>query len=111
MTRRFVLSVVLSLLCTAAALAQQTIPSPAEFLGYTIGDRFTPHHRILAYFDELAKRSSLITIRTIGATYEDRPLVLATLTSAKNRASLDAIRANAVTLARGEGDVAALTKS
>lgn len=111
MIRRFGLSVVLSLLCTAAALAQQTIPSPAEFLGYTIGERFTPHHRILAYFDELAKRSDLITVRTIGTTYEDRPLVLATLTSAKNHASLDAIRANVSTLARGEGDAAALTKS
>ncbi|HEV7238656.1 MAG TPA: M14 family metallopeptidase [Thermoanaerobaculia bacterium] len=110
MTRRIVLSVVLSLLCTAA-LAQQTIPSPAEFLGYPIGERFTPHHRILAYFDELAKRSSLITVRTIGTTYEDRPLVLATLTSAKNRARLDDIRANVATLARGEGDAAALTKS
>ncbi len=111
MIRRFVLSVVLSLLCTAAALAQQTISAPAEFLGYPIGERFTPHHRILAYFDELAKRSSLITMRTIGTTYEDRPLVLATLTSAKNHASLDAIRANVATLARGEGDAAALTKA
>lgn len=110
MTRRIVLSVVLSLICTAA-LAQQTIPSPSEFLGYPIGERFTPHHRILAYFDELAKRSSLITVRTIGTTYEDRPLVLATLTSPKNHASLDAIRANVATLARGEGDAAALTKS
>lgn len=110
MIRRFVLSVVLSLLCTAFALAQQTIPAPAEFLGYPIGERFTPHHRILAYFDELAKRSNLITMRTIGTTYEDRPLVLATLTSAKNHARLDAIRANVTTLARGEGDAAALTK-
>jgi len=110
MTRRIVLSVVLSLICTAA-FAQQTIPSPAEFLGYPIGERFTPHHRILAYFDELAKRSSLITVRTIGTTYEDRPLVLATITAAKNHARLDAIRANVATLARGEGDAAALTKS
>jgi hypothetical protein len=111
MTRRIVLSVVLSLLCTAAALAQQTLPTPSEFLGYTIGDRFTPHASLLAYFDELAKRSSLITVRTIGTTYEDRPLVLATLTSAKNHASLDAIRANVNALARGEGDAAALTKA
>ncbi len=109
MTRRALFCVAL-LLASAAALAQQTIPSPAEFLGYTIGDRFTPHHRILAYFDELAKRSNLITVRTIGTTYEDRPLVLATLTSAANHARLDAIRANVATLARGEGDAAALTR-
>ena len=111
MNRRFVLSVVLSLLCATAALAQQTLPTPAEFLGYPIGERFTAHHRILAYFDELAKRSDLMTVRTIGTTYEDRPLVLATLTSAKNRANLETIRTNGNALARGEGDVAAMTQS
>jgi hypothetical protein len=110
MTRRALLCVVL-LFASIAAHAQPSVPAPAEFLGYDIGDRFTPHHRILAYFDELAKRSGLITMRTIGTTYEDRPLVLATLTSAKNHASLDAIRGNVATLARGEGDAAALTRS
>ncbi len=110
MTRRFVLCVAL-IVASASALAQQTIPTPAEFLGYSIGDRFTPHHRILAYFDELAKRSGLMTVRTIGTTYEDRPLVLATLTSARNHAGLDAIRTNVTRLARGEGDPVVLTKS
>ena len=110
MTRRALLCVALALV-SATAFAQQTIPPPADFLGYAIGERFTPHHRILAYFDELAERSDLVTMRTIGTTYEDRPLVLATLTSAKNHASLDAIRANVNMLARGEGDAAALTKT
>ena len=107
MTRRFALIAVLSLLCTAA-VAQQAVPSPEEFLGYRIGDRFTPHHRILDYFGELTRRSNLITMRQIGTTYEDRPLVLATLTSARNHAALDAIRADVTALARGEGDVAAI---
>ena len=110
MTRRAILCVVL-LFASVAAHAQQALPSPAEFLGYSIGERFTPYHRILSYFEELAERSNLITMRTIGTTYEDRPLVLATLTSAKNHASLEAIRANVTSLARGEGDPAMLTKS
>lgn len=111
MTRRLVLAVVLSLLCAAGLTAQQAIPSPEEFLGYRIGERFTPHHRILDYFEELTKRSGLITMRQIGTTYEERPLVLATLTSAKNHAALEQIRANVGTLARGEGDAAALTRT
>jgi hypothetical protein len=110
MTRRVLLCVVLTLAATAA-FAQQAVPSPAEFLGYQIGERFTPHHRILAYFEELTRRSNLATMRTIGTTYEDRPLVLATLTSAKNQAALDAIRGNVATLVRGEGDAAALTQN
>ena len=109
MSRRALLSVVVTTLLATAAVAQ--VPSPEEFLGYRIGDRFTPHHRILDYFNELAKQSNLVTMRRIGSTYEDRPLVLATLTSAKNQAALEAIRANVTALARGEGDVASLTAS
>ena len=110
MTRRFALIVVLSLLCTAAA-AQQAVPSPEDFLGYRIGERFTPYPRILEYFNELTRRTNLITMRQIGTTYEDRPLVLATLTSAKNHAALNEIRADVTALARGEGDVAAIASN
>ena len=108
--RRTILNVVLTLFAFSAT-AQSTIPTPEEFLGYRIGDRFTPHHRILAYFDELARRSPLVSVEQIGETYEHRPLVLATITSAKNRANLDAIRRNVNTLARGEGDVAEIAKT
>ena len=105
MTRRALLCVALIALFATAAVAQQSVPSPEEFLGYRIGDRFTPHHRILAYFDELTKRSNLITMRQIGTTYEERPLVLATITSAKNHAALEDIRRDVISLASGEGDV------
>jgi len=111
MTRRLFLTAVLSLLCTAALVAQPAVPSPEEFLGYKMGERFTPHHRILDYFGELTRRTGLITMRQIGTTYEERPLVLATLTSAKNHAALEQIRTNVGTLARGEGDAAALART
>ena len=108
MTRR-IACVVLFTLFTTAAVAQ--IPSPEEFLGYRLGTRFTPHHRILEYFEELDRRSDLVTMRQIGTTYEDRPLVLATITSARNHAALSDIRTNVNALARGEGDPAAIVKS
>jgi hypothetical protein len=106
MTRRVLFSAVL-LFVAAAAFAQ---PTPQEYLGYPIGERFTSYDRILEYFNELAKQSSLVTIQQIGETYERRPLVLATITSAKNRAALDAIRRNATMLASGEGDAAQIAK-
>jgi hypothetical protein len=109
MTRRALLCVAFVFFFASVAAAQ--VPSPEEFLGYRIGERFTPHHRILEYFDELAKRSDLIAVRRIGTTYEGRPLVVATLTSAKNRAALETIRANVVMLANGEGDAASLSRS
>lgn len=107
MTRRIFLSVVL-LALTFAAAAQ---PTPQEYLGYPIGERFTSYDRILDYFRELAKASPLITIEQIGETYEHRPLVLATITSAKNRARLDEIRRNLAMLANGEGDAAQLAQN
>src|SRR5437660_1450490 len=82
----------------AASQAQTAIPTPDEFLGYTLGDRFTPHARILDYFHLLTTRSNLITMQQFGETYEHRPLMLAVITSPKNRAALDSIRANVAAL-------------
>jgi hypothetical protein len=81
-----------------ASQAQNAVPTPDEFLGYKLGDRFTPHARILDYFRLLAARSNLITLQQFGETYEHRPLMLAVITSPKNRAALDSIRANIAAL-------------
>ena len=81
-----------------ASQAQTAIPAPDEFLGYTLGERFTPHARILDYFHLLTTRSNLITMQQFGETYEHRPLMLAVITSPKNRAALDSIRANVAAL-------------
>ena len=94
--------VLLLLLVPTLAFAQQNIPTPDEYLEYTLGQRFTPYDRILDYFEELAKRSNLITLQQFGSTYEGRPLMLATITSAKNRANLDAIRASVVSLGNAD---------
>src|SRR5437867_3842906 len=94
MIRRFFIVIAL---IAVPAFAQ--IPTPDEFLGYKLGERFTPHARILDYFNELTKRSNLITVQQFGETCEHRPLVLPVVTSAKNRAALETIRQNVVSLA------------
>ncbi len=93
MIRRFIIVIALF-----AVAANAQVPTPDEFLGYKLGDRFTPYSRILDYFNELAKGSPLITVQQFGETYEHRPLVLAVITSAKNRAQLETYRQNAVAL-------------
>lgn len=89
--------VVLLLFVALPAFAQ--VPTPDEFLGYKLGDRFTPYARILDYFNELGKKSNLIAVHQFGETYEHRPLVLAVITSQKNRAALATIRQNVTALA------------
>lgn len=91
----------------AVSAAAQPAPTPDEFLGYKLGDRYTTHARILDYFNELAKKSNLITVQKFGETYEGRPLVMATITSAKNRANLEAIRRDVVSLSASADTVEA----
>jgi hypothetical protein len=95
MIRRLIVIVAL----IAAPVFAQQVPTPDEYLGYKLGDRFTPYARILDYFNELARKSPLITIHQFGETYEHRPLVLAVIASPKNGAALDTIRQNVVSLA------------
>jgi zinc carboxypeptidase len=103
--RKLVLTLAL-LLAASATFAQTAIPTPDEYLGYTLGDRFTPWDRIIDYFNELAKRSPLVTVEKIGETYEHRPLMLAVITSQANRAKLDAIRRDVASLANAGVDSA-----
>ena len=72
--------------------AQNTIQSPAEFLGYELGDQFTRHHQVLTYFDHLDKQSELIKVTPYGKTYEQRQLISAIITSEANHKKLDQIQ-------------------
>lgn len=73
------------------AIAQP--PSPEQFLGYKIGTRFTPHHRIVDYFKAVAAASpSIIKLQQYGVTNEGRPLMVAFVSSAANITNLENIR-------------------
>jgi len=68
------------------------VPTPAEFLGHEIGDFHTRHDRIVAYFYELARVSNRVHIQEIGKTYEQRSMIVATITSPENYNNLENIR-------------------
>ncbi|NCD69505.1 M14 metallopeptidase family protein [Mucilaginibacter agri] len=91
-------SLVLMLSFSLAALAQQ-IKSPSEFLGYKLGDQFTPHYRIAEYFRYVAGVSKNIKLQQYGTTNEGRPLMLAFIASDENIGRLDEIRDNNMKLA------------
>jgi hypothetical protein len=78
----------------AAGFAQ--IKSPEEFLGYALGSRYTPHYKIVAYFNYLATAagSSRMKLEQYGETNEGRPLLLAYLSTADNMGRLDEIQKN-----------------
>ncbi len=76
-----------------------SIPTPQQFLGYEIGSRYTRHDQLVAYFNELAKHSDKIKVEQIGSSYEGRPLLIATVTSAQNQQQLETLRRQHLTLA------------
>src|SRR5690606_8633383 len=78
-------------LCSAFAASAQ-LKSPKEFLGYEIGERFTPHHRVVAYFEHVAANSDMIELKSYGTTYELRPLIAAFVSTAQNIQQLETIR-------------------
>ena len=67
----------------------QAIPTPASFLGYTIGDAFTPHHRLEAYMEAVAAASDRVSLGSYGKTNEGRKLLLLTITSPANHARIE----------------------
>lgn len=77
--------------CSAVA-AQPS--SPAAFLKYELGARFTSSEGIVSYFDHLATSSSVVRVDRYGETTEHRDLIRAVITSESNLAKLDAIRRN-----------------
>lgn len=82
-------------LCLNASTAQPTLRSPAEHLGYRLGERYTPHHQIASYFRHVADASpTRVRLQEYGRTYEGRPLMLAFVSSPANLSNLEAIRTN-----------------
>ena len=68
------------------------IKSPAEFLGYELGDRFSRHSDVVSYFYHLGDQSSMVKVEEYGRTYENRPLILAYIASDENMENLETIR-------------------
>lgn len=81
-----------------AAIAQK-IQSPTEFLGYKPGEQFTPHHRVIEYYNYLASVSKNLKIQEYGKTNEGRPMILGFVASDNNISRLEEIRENNLKLA------------
>ncbi len=68
------------------------VKSPDDFLGYELGDRFTNHHKVVEYFQHIAKSNDNVKLIQYGETYEKRPLYLTFITSPENFERLEELR-------------------
>ncbi len=95
---RTILSFVAVFTCTLASA--QNLQSPSAFLGYELGSRFTPHHRVVDYFRHAAQAApGMMKLNDYGRTYEGRPLIYAVVSSSSNMNRLESIRQNNLALA------------
>lgn len=73
--------------------ADPSVPTPAEFLGYELGERFTRGPAIVGYLRALAESSDRAVLEEYGRSHQDRPLVTFTVTSPERVGDLDAVYA------------------
>ena len=78
------------LLAVGCGYAQ--VQRPADFLGYELGEKFTRHHQVVDYYEHVDRNSPNVKLVEYGKTYEDRPLLLAFISSEENINQLEDIR-------------------
>lgn len=105
--KKLQLTIYLALLLSPLFLSAQSLQSPAEFLGYQLGEKFTWHHQVVSYFEYVGANSEKVLIQPYGSTNEGRKLLTAVLSSKKNMDRLEEIRTDhlkSIGLMAGEAD-------
>ncbi|MDB2384948.1 M14 family metallopeptidase [Polaribacter sp.] len=85
-------SILFFLIATLTFSQNSTIKSPSEFLGYTLGERFTRHHNVVDYFEYVSEQLSNVTLEKYGETNEHRALQVTYISSQENIDNLEKIR-------------------
>lgn len=76
------------------------IPTPRSVLGWEVGEWHVRHDLLVQYMHVLADVSDRVQLEETGRTYEQRPLLLLTITSPSNHARIEDIRQEHVALTR-----------
>lgn len=102
----FLITGVLFFFCVTSVLTGQTlsyylpegvsydprIPKPADVIGHPVGKWHITHDKLVKYMYAVAAASDRVDIVEIGKTYEDRPLLILTVTHPENLKRIEEIR-------------------
>ena len=75
------------------------IPSPEQYLGWPLGKWHVSHDQLVGYMQMLSGMSDRMNLETYGKSEEDRPLLIATISSPSNLQHLEEIRKHHLELA------------
>jgi len=70
----------------------ESISTPESVIGHQVGEWHISHDKLLHYMRVLANESDRITIKEYAQSYEDRPLVILTITSKSNHQNIESIQ-------------------
>ena len=70
------------------------IPTPQSVLGFNVGEWHVSHDKLVSYMYALSRASNRVSIENRGKTYENRNLILLTITSEKNHSNIETIISN-----------------
>jgi hypothetical protein len=76
----------------ANASYNQKIPTPRQYFGFQVGEWHIEHEQLLGYLRKLSESSDRFQMVEYGRTYEQRPLMLFTVSSAKNLANIEKLK-------------------
>lgn len=76
----------------AGTTYNEDIPTPEAFFGFQIGQWHLRHDLLVAYMKALAEKSDRISIETYARSYEQRELLLLTITAPENHQNLNTIQ-------------------
>ncbi|HTN07405.1 M14 family metallopeptidase [Agriterribacter sp.] len=98
----------LLLLIAGYMFVSAQVQSPETFLGYKPGAQYTPHFKIINYFNHVAAAApAMVRLQPYGQTNEGRPLIAAFISLGENITNLENIRKNNLRLANMAMDKAA----
>lgn len=69
-----------------------SIPTPQSVIGHNVGEWHITHDKLVEYMKALANASNRITIEERSKTFENRPLLLLTITAPENHNNINAIQ-------------------
>lgn len=81
-------------LIATATFSQNVLKSPNEFLPHQIGQQFTEHSQLIAYYQHVAANSDRVKLIEFGRTNELRPQILAIVSTPENLRRIEDIRRN-----------------
>ena len=90
----------ITFLMISSMIAAAQVQSPEQFLGYKLGSKYTPHWKVLTYFQHVASAlPKNVKLQPYGHTNEGRVLMVAFIATEENLANLENIRLNNLRLA------------